>query len=317
MTTTDIPVFAGPHYLRHEDTYCYPLSGWHAKRVVLTDGWRLEPGEREASYRDPSCQWLVTTGPVTELQLKTPDRKELTGYRIKDPAAVSDRFPEFLNPTEWKAKGFDDDYDERDDSYLASRLYRPQYEAIPGPTDTVTTGGLTEMPGTPDTHPHRAWVADQPYNLIYSLAYRHLFPGHMTGLRQSVINALTARFGTSSGYGAPGVYLPGSSEPNTIRVTFRLDYESPQWRHVERTKYTRAGRKNGTTIEKVRKYLDLPINLSISPNTVVYGTTKADAAAKFDEAVTAWVEWVASHQMTVCSHCDGNGAIVDKSGAPS
>lgn len=310
--TPGTPVFAGPHYLVAPDgTHCYPIL--NATRLVVPDGARVVAGMKVDSYRSPNCMWLVAPGPVESVTFAGIDGRESAGHTLIDADAASAKFPAHLTDAEWRERGFGNEDDP--DGYMATRIYRHDWRVIPGAPTTHLTSGLTEIPGTVDEHPDRPWTADQPMSLVYSRNYHHLFPGRMHGFREAVLEALTAEYGQKTGYlnSTGALYDWNGSHGKQIEVTLRLDYDTPQWATQE--KRTRGGRKSRVT-EKVKRTRDVVVNVNLGKGTYIEAASKAEAVEKFDRAVTAWVEWVRSHRMTVCSHCDGHGAVSTSGAQP-
>ena len=241
------------------------------------------------------------------------DGRECVGHTLIDADAASAKFPAYLTDAEWVERGFGNEDDP--EGYMATRIYRAEWKVIPGAPTVHPTAGLTEIPGSVDEHPDRPWVADQPMSLVYSRNYHHLFPGRMSGVREAVLAALNAEYGQKTGYlnSTGAVYDWDGSHGKQIDVTLRLDYDTPQWAMKE--KRTQSGRRSRAT-EKVRVTRDVVVSVPLGKGTYVQAASKAEAVEKFDAAVTAWVEWVKSHQMTVCSHCDGHGAIPTSGAMP-
>ena len=275
--------------------------------MVVPDGWRTV--ESNLGGYDDKTTWLIGPGPLAQVEIRQSPERVTDGWILKDPDAASEKFPAELTTQEWTARGLDDE--DTDDGFMAQRIYTRRRREVPRqPTDT-----LTPLTGNPDPVPGRGWVADQPASLIYSWNYHHLFPGYMTGLHAAVVAALEAEVGKRHPlyYTTTGVRDRGTTgQYRGIEVTIDVPYETPRWR--EQRRVGRSGRKL-KAIDRVP--VTQKVTLNIIPGDTVTGATKTKAAARFDQIVAEWVEWVRSYQVVACDHCDGTGTVTNQSQRPS
>jgi hypothetical protein len=288
--------FAGEHYLVEADAdgkvwYYYPLKQADAAKVVLADGWTTH-GSETAGRSWGKLTWIRTAEPVGEFEFRTPPTRTLVGYKLKNPGAQSEQFPAYLTVAEWVARGFDDDGDE---AFMASRMYGKEWEETDSPPATLSTSALTPLAGAPDPNAGRSWTAHQPGSLIFSRNYWHLLPGEASGFRMFLLERLRAEFGGAVTY---------HEYRNEMTVELWLRYDTPRWR--TQPIYTPGGRKTGKT-RQVEVFHN--IKIPVTAGDVVTGSDKAAAYARFTELADGWVEYIRSHQMTVCSHCGGDGAV--------
>ncbi len=295
---------AGPSYLRDEAGACYyPFPDSAVKYwLVLRDGWSMieQRVEYMREYSTSDLTWVVTPGPVDSIEFTVRPSRTHTGWRLTVPDAASAKFPAELTVEEWAERGWGDP-DASEDAFMASRLYEKVIVEEPQPNEVLDTSSLTLLEGAPDQHPERHWRADQPASLVYSPGYHHLLRGTASGFRDHVTQALRA-----AGYDV-FTYHDGNLE-----VTLRLPYAPPRWTTQQRV--GRSGRKLRTT-DRVQTMKQ--IKLRFRPVDLITAPSKAVAYEAFDRLAQEWVDWVASHNLAVCDHCGGEGAVHQSAARPT
>lgn len=290
--------FAGPHYLRADDGTCfYPIADTSARhRIIAGDGWKLidqRLGQWSLALGTNDVLWVATPGPVDKIELTVRSSRTHTGWELSVEGAASEKFPQALTIQEWEQRGWDDE-DTSQDAFMARRLYQRVHTETAQPNEVLDTTDLTCLDGAPDPDPESPWIADQPGALVYSAGYHHLMRGVAPGLHAHIAEALKA-----AGYSVYEWQHDGN-----VEVTLSLPFESPRW--FDRPRRGRSGRPLKAT-DRIQKTND--IKLRFKPVDLVAGPNKATAYAAFDRIAQEWVDWVASHRMTVCDHCGGAGAV--------
>jgi len=219
---------------------------------------------------------------------------EIVGWRLKDPADASAKFPPELTPDQH------DNLEETYGSQAAYRLYEsvtalrePLSENVPGPW-RVLDG---EVPD--ETRPGRAWVASLPQVLISHPQYHRYFPGHIPGLYAEVQDRIKRMRHVAYVLG------PTDRDPfQGMKVVVEVPFETP---HTEvRHEYDAQGRRLKRTHQApklARRELILPV-----PHRV-RGDNYAEALAEYDSQLAFWLSVAESAGVKACDACDGTGHV--------
>jgi hypothetical protein len=287
MTTT----IEATYYLALPDgRAAYPMPPWDYRAAKWVAG--EQPAETWIDTIDygRSTLWVITAGPVQEITCHPKAHQVLAGYRLRDMAAASEKYPATLTAEEMASHS----YDERE---VMGGLYEGIYED--GPTQPVVydVSALVAMPGVADTRPAVQWAADKAHLALYGLTYATQLPGVITGVKDLVAAALKERFGREM-----NIYDHDSSK---ISVHLTTGFDVPQFTSRQ-NKSRRTGKpiKGTTTVPaRVSTYFDF------TPVRTIAGATKADALIALDAAIEEYSALVESYRPVACHHCKGNGYV--------
>jgi hypothetical protein len=143
----------------------------------------------------------------------------------------------------------------------------------------------------------------------------HLFPGQLSGFAHVVVAELTKRMGGDNGtWRAASQGLGGAevTKDGLVRAWRNVPYSPRQTKFVH--DYGRNGRalKSGRDIERTERF-----EITINVDSYVRGANRAEAAAKWDEALPIVVEQIiAELEPAVCWHCKGKGVVRAKDVPP-
>ncbi|MFB7649364.1 hypothetical protein ACFC0S_16100 [Streptomyces sp. NPDC056084] len=214
---------------------------------------------------------------------------ETVGYELSDPTALSTRYPATLTPEEWNERSVDHD------EYwgLYKRVTRDRT-----PVEHVYEGPFLPLEGRQPPAPDEPqWRADLPIELTQRAEYRHLFPGHIPGLKQYLegqIEQMPRVLYCFVDYqGVPGIH-----------VTVRVPFDQPRTKFRADTGRRGQPLKSGRTVPVlVDRRLELPVPAAVpGPN---YETALAD----WDRQVAFWLAQVEEAAVAACSSCDGKGYV--------
>ena len=243
--------------------------------------------------------WHSAPGGVQDLIAEQPGPTQLTGYRLRDPEVESVKFPATLPVGGLNALGLDDD--------TTNALYQGVYED--GPTITVhfpVANMIVADDGAPPPEDGLRWVPNLRDELRRHPALHHLFPGHLEGFRQAVVDAAGQMPVVGSGY------LDGArvdrERPTVVRVTTEVPYEP----HT--TRFVRATGRNGQTLKRGRDVVETKrLEVSVQVPDVIAGRNRADAKARWDAELASVLD-VITEALTPapCWHCQGTGVVASK-----
>jgi hypothetical protein len=300
-----------PHYLVNADGLCfYPVQvdTWANSpdtanvTAKAADGWidatRTE-GDGGPGHSYQRSVWYLTSEPVTAFAFPQSPIRKAVQYRLKDETAASARFPLVLTPEEYEARRQAEDPDD-DDAGLTPIMYQPVYEEFARDPYQVDVSAMTPMPGTADENTSWGWEVERTAGLLYGQWYHHLLPGTLHGVQAVLTRALEARYGKYEYFaGKTGFNIDSHGK---FGVRMLLDFDVPVFRTSPR--YGAGGRKLRGT-QQVREYV--PLNIEWNQGTKISANTKAEAVAIYRKVEADLFAWIDSHNLTVCSHCKGNG----------
>lgn len=251
----------------------------------LADGTRvtLEPTQRPG--------WYTAVPGLAAVEIVTPHVPTTVRWVLRDPATVSARFPQELSPEEYRNS------DEEEE--LLYSLYRAETEPTPA-TVTRVDGPFQTLEGREPPGPDEPdWTANLPDLIRGRQEYAHLYPGHISGLRDHVHKLIKAMphvsFAATNYDGYRGI---------SVAVSVPYAPDITRWRANvgSRGQTLRTGR---TVSETHVRHLRLPV-----PDRVT-GDNYADALAQWDQAVEFWTALVRDASVTACGHCKGTGVVED------
>jgi len=275
----------GPGYQRRDTTW------------VTAAGHQLTPA--------PSARnggWYHAPGQPQNLTATQPGPATKTGYRLNDDDAASIKFPAHLTPAEWIERDFDDD--------TATALYSAVWEdgepvSVVFPVaDMIVVGD-----GEPVPDDGLQWVPNIRDELRHHPAVWHLFPGHLTGFRQAVLEAIKAPPAMAvrpehSGLRGPHACID-RDHPAVIEVSTYAAYEPRQ------TRFERAIGRNGAKLKRGRDVVEatrLAIRVPVADR--IEGVTRAAAVTAWNTELARILDAVTEALSPApCWHCKGTGVV--------
>lgn len=238
--------------------------------------------------------WWSTSAEAARITLVVNRGHLITGYRLIDAAAASMKYPATLTVEEWTERK--DNANSAETERLWS-LYTSV--SIPQEPAEVSADGpfLILEGGEPPATDGPGWSTNLVDSITQRPEYRHLFPGHLTGLREHLIKAIKR---------LPRVEhcIDGFQGDPRVYVSLRVPYEKPEtyWSaDIGRSgKTLKSGRNKPRTVTRT---LHLPI-----PNQVA-GDNYAAALTEWDQQVEHWLGAVTEASVAACNHCRGTGHI--------
>ncbi|WP_435245163.1 hypothetical protein [Streptomyces tendae] len=271
------------------------------------------PGTRSAVYADgnpdqpltalgnPQGPWYAADHLATKLTAVYQPPPETIGFKLSDPAALSQRYPDRLTPEEWSERV--DDSDEYWNLYKRITQDRdPVVRDDEGPFLPLDGG----EPPAPDALP---WRADLPVELTQRPEYRHAFPGHIPGLKQHLADRIKTMRRVQY------CFVDYQQTPG-IHVTLRVPYDQPRTEFKANTGRRGQPLKSGRTVQVlVTRTVDLPVPAA------VYGPNYQTALEDWERQVAFWLAQVKEATVAACSACDGKGYVphgaLEHSAAPA
>ncbi|GAA1110586.1 hypothetical protein [Streptomyces javensis] len=292
---TDLPRYA----LRHPDgRWLYYLPDPDRppgeRTGLFADG---EPMNRLVPLADPKGNWYVSDRHAERITAIYQPRPKTVGYKLTDPKALSERYPAELSVDDWNERS--NAHDEYWDLY--DRITEDLV-----PVEHVYEGPFMPLEGRQPPAPNEPqWRAELPHELTQRAEYRHLFPGHIPGLKDIVAEHIKTmpkvQYCFVDYQGKPGIH-----------VTVKVPFDPP--RTTIRYNTDRRGRKlkSGRTVPVlVDRSLDLPVPAA------VYGPNYETALVEWDRAIEYWAAQVAEASVAACSACDGRGYITPEAATPT
>jgi hypothetical protein len=260
-----------------------------------TPGNRIRVTELTGMYADGQpmeklhADWWATNHEATRLTATAQPGAKTVGYRLADPTAESVRYPATLTIEEWEER--------RDDDENLWQFYTNVTEDQPA-LEHVYEGPIVVLEGRePPTPDEPQWVAKLPHALTERPEYKHLFPGHIPGLDDHLMNLFK---------GMPYVDFVSSYFQNRpgIHVSLKVPYDEPRTEWRANTGRNGKPLKSGYHVQiTVNRRITLPI-----PSRVP-GDTYEEALAVWQEQVEYWTGVVREASVAACSHCDGKGFV--------
>lgn len=253
---------------------------------IFADG---EPMNRLVPLVDAKGHWYVSDRHAERITAVYQPSPRTIGYKLSDPKALSERYPAELTVEEWN------DRSGRHEEYWA--LYDRVTEDLE-PVEHVYDGPFMPLEGRQPPAPDEPqWRAALPHELTQREEYRHLFPGHIPGLKDHLAILIKAM---------PRVQYCFVDYQNTkgIHVTVKVPFDQPRTTFVHNT--NRHGRKlkSGRTVQiMVDRSVDLPVPAA------VYGDNYDAALAEWQQQVEYWLNQVTEASVAACSACDGKGYV--------
>lgn len=255
------------------------------------------------SWPGTTTRWVATNGPVQEdllvhgrrnwwtgtieaetLASITAQRAQVVGYRLRDPAAVSELFPLEMTPERWAEVG-------------DREIFYSLYEAITEPVEDVATvyeGPWLRADGDPPPNDGRAWSAKLPYQLSQHPELLHLFPGQLGG---GFREALAVRLRE-----IPGVRNVYTNNSVSVYVEVPYTPDRTRWQGA----ILRNGNRSKTRGADVRELKTRHIEWHLADS--IAGDDRADAVQRWDAAIEKYVALVVEMATArPCGACGGEG----------
>ncbi|MFI8932598.1 hypothetical protein ACIG3E_33660 [Streptomyces sp. NPDC053474] len=283
------------HYaVRHPDgrwLYYLPMAPQfrHCTRTaVLADDKPMQP------LNEGRDNWWVTDRQATRLTAVYRPRPKTVGYRLTDPSARSERFPEHLSPEEMRqARLSGGRLDAYDELYEALHEEQEDQEHTYEGRTVVLTGGEPPVDGLP-------WVANLPDSLVQHPEYRHCFPGYIPGLRSHLTSLIKPMSHVTS-------CLNGRSEkPEGLHVTISVPFDKPVSRWRPNLGSRGQALKSGRDVPVLATHeMYLPVSDRVS------GPDYHTALTEWHAQVAFWTDLVRSASVRACNTCQGTGHVLD------
>ncbi|MEV1040394.1 hypothetical protein AB0J01_27645 [Streptomyces sp. NPDC050204] len=255
-----------------------------------------EPLKRLVPLVDAKGNWYTGDHHAEKITAVYRPAPRTVSYRLTDDKALSERYPATLTVEEWNQLS---DYDE----YW--KLYERVTEDLE-PVEHHYEGPFMPLEGRqPPASNEPKWRANLPSELTQRTEYRHLFPGHIPGLKQH----LEARIKQM-----PRVqycFVDYKDKPG-IHVSLRVPFDQP--RTAFRANIGRRGQtlRSGRTVQVlVNRDLDLQVPAA------VHGPNYATALNDWNQQVDYWLALVEEASVAACSACDGKGYIATDDSVPT
>lgn len=251
----------------------------------------------------PHGGWHRAPGGVQDLTATQPGPSTKTGYRLRDPDVESPKFPATLPADGLTALDLDDD--------TANVLYQPVY--VDGPPVVADFPAadmiVADEAGAPAPDDGLRWVPNLRDELRHHRALHHLFPGHLEGFRQAVVDAAGAlplvRGGVLSGARVD------RERPTIVRVSTEVPYEPHATRFVRETGRSGQKLKRGRMVTETKR-----LEVSVQVPDVIAGRNRADARERWNAELASILD-VITEALTPapCWHCQGTGVVSRKDAA--
>lgn len=172
------------------------------------------------------------------------------------------------------------------DHEFLDELYEAVYVAGE-PTEIMVRPPVLQLVGAPPPDDGRTWQASLPSELSRWPQYWHLFPGHMPGFREHMVELLK---------NLP--FVEYAFDKAAVEVHLSLPFDRPVMRTLPRE---RPRSLPGRVQVKARHTLALKIPRQIP------GDTRAEAAARWDQLERDLLNQVGAVSVRACSACEGTG----------
>ncbi|MER5302213.1 hypothetical protein ABT039_22520 [Streptomyces lasiicapitis] len=262
---------------------------------LFADG---DPLHRLEPLADPKGFWYVGDRHAERITATYQPQPKTVGYRLADQSALSERYPATLTVGQWdeRAGAGHEEYWE-----LYERVTEDQPEV-----QHVYEGPFRPLEGRqPPSLDEPQWRADLPHELTQRPEYRHLFPGHIPGLKQHLAELIKEM---------PRVHccFVDYHGISGIHVVIRVPFDEHRTRFVPNVGRNNRPLKSGRTVPVlVDRRLDLPVPEAMP------GDTYAAALVEWEHQVTFWLRQVEDAAVDACSACEGKGYIAPEGNAPT
>lgn len=274
-----------------------PPSGAGMSAVEWLDGARIV---RPSRWNSEVPALLAIPAGIDVLRGRTAKPRAVIGYRRTfNDSPLSIRLPEHVDAADWDAYrdslGSTSDGDPIADAWYERIHAEQQHETVEIPLSGYRQIPFEMIDADAAVDPDTDWGFDpNPAYLVFGAEFAHHFPGSVTGIRAAAAKALNE---------VPGVtvwtHKLTAREP-AITGTATVQYEDGRTHLVDAGPRTRK-RKS------VLSTASVPFSWLI-PDTVA-GASKADAAARADQAVADLVARASELRLVMCSHCAGAGVL--------
>lgn len=252
----------------------YLLSTKRGEGIFFADGVEMIPLRRA---------WFTTDHLAERIEEHIPGGTRVTHYAIRNPDIISPALPPELTPEEMGER------QEGEDDEVYAVLYQP--------VRAQDAGTVVEHPG-PYTllvaewgeggRVKTTWKAELPYELRERAEYAHLFPGHLMGFQERVIERLKA---------LPHIkYVLARKGGNILDVTAEIGFL---------TNISHWVSKNSSPRERtVTKKWELHVP------KLVWGECRAAAEAEWDRLLEGYLAEVDCVNVRACNTCEGHGFVL-------
>jgi hypothetical protein len=272
----------------------------------LTTTWSTADGNlavhRKGDANTGTADWYRAPGGPQPLTATRPGKQSRTGWKLDNPAAASDVYPEFV------PEGTRRD----EDSSAFAALYSAVYERAADETMTVPVEAMIVAAEgvAPAPRDGLAWTANVLDELTRHPELLHLFPGHLSGFREAVAEAInTQPYMRQTGGGLfSGSNATVERERGLVTAYRSVPFEPRHTRIVHdelgRSRKSRRGRE---VLETKRLQVSLKVPAAIPGRTRAeaverWHATLAEILAEVEEALTP----------APCWHCQGTGVVSAK-----
>lgn len=305
------------YYLVHETPagtrYAYPLAGvklvertyqrgpWNAETLTVT-----APSGVQA---DTVGDWLISDAPIAELRRERPGAQVKDGLEKRDEPSVDgpvspDLMAAFQAAPDRPTDADVEHFAEHDAAHACwqcrvySVTYRTRYVVGEPIVDVQHFEDWAPLAGDPDPDPSRSWTVGDPSLLaVYGAHTAHLWPGALSGLRESVIERLKAM---------PLVSVQVWNHQSKVDVEVKVPWETPR----TKTEMHKPYGKRKSVPRTVSMYA-LTQRVSVEIPDRLTSRSKTEAIAGFDAVVTREVAKIVpfGENPRGCDHCDGLGWV--------
>ncbi|MFJ2752737.1 hypothetical protein [Streptomyces sp. NPDC087297] len=248
------------------------------------------PLKRLEQLVDPKGNWYAADQHAEQITATYQPAPKTLHFDLNDRSALSQRYPAELSVEEWNERS------ECDEEYW--KLYTRVTEDLP-PVEIVYEGPYMPLVGreAPHSGTEPTWRAELPHELTQYPEYRHLFPGHIPGLKDAVAAHIKemarVQYCFVDHQGFSGVY-----------VSLKVPFDEPRTRFVPDTGRNGQPKKTGRTVRVlVDRRLQLPVP------SAVYGPNYETALAEWKAQVEFWTAQVTAAGVAACSACEGTGFV--------
>lgn len=280
--------------------YLVPKDPFAKTRYGADPTWATADGQPLGQKRDSrtyNWSWRPSPTPPQTLIATRRGEQTRTGWRLKDPDAVSAKYPLEVTNEEWVERGFHDEGDSP-----AGTLYRAVYDQASDETFTVEVAAMVVVPDAvpPPEDDGLTWVVNIHDEMKRHPELLHLFPGHLPGFREAVVEALQTIpevHRESFVYGAS----VDRDRRNVVNVSVGVPYEPYHTTFVPDIGPRRRGKNVPDTMR---------LSMSLTVSDLVEGPTRAEAKAKWLAEIERIVAQVrAALEPRPCWHCKGTGVV--------
>jgi hypothetical protein len=285
--TTETKQFRAP---TADGRMMYPFAAFpltRAEWVTPVDTIKAPGG-----YHAPTL--LIVAADVTEIQYRTPNRREVIGYtRI----GTNDAFPAQLTADAWEEFRDSLGYDDENDVWIAARLYDTVLADQEYTIESLDLSGYSDLPAdildpasVSDPDGTFEWEVGAPY-LVFGSAYSNAMPGALTNIRERLAKEVEKQVPHAK------IWTHKARE-GVVDGIISLRYED------SRTYPVKVGRKTTQRLSSKDYSFSFPIPIRI------VALSKAEAIAQFDAMVTEISGSIDAAGFVACSHCNGDGVVV-------